>query len=793
MDYPDRDSIRDKGNLSEGSESSSSEAEDEEAFELTEDVERNFFKALSSLKKKDPQIYEKDTRFFGTKPELDESFVRDKRKKKSEIPLNVRKYETDILLNKGADISDEQDFDQKANFGDVKPLTYVQEQNQLKDSFKKVLNENSSDDEEEIGGLFQEHKKSKKEKEAEESEYKTWLKGQQCKIEDKDAENDMGYLHDYWNDPNLDEGEKFLRDYILNKKFLEESKPSTSSADLLNLEEDEKLLTEQTDFEHKYNFRFEEPDREFIKRYPRTMENSMRRKDERRKQKRQETAKRKKEEKELKKLELKKIKEQKYKEIKEKIAKLKNLTGNPELGFQDEDIEKDFDPEEHNLKMQKLFSEDFYNQEESDKPVFDDDEDLNLDSYGDDGYKEVETYCEDPDFIMDCDYDPEQAMLEKKKKSEAREKKKKKKSNKEVLEKSDDLDVDQLPVDETIQKELEDVHKYDCEDIIGDTPIRFKYREVVPNNYGLTIDEILAADDKELEKWCSIQRIAQVRPEEKELYDVEAYKRKAMNEELKRKILPSLYKNDAEKKSKRKKNKKKKPATVTSGSIQSTNQHKCSQKAEENFVRKVLSSPAIEIQKNKKRKKTIDEGNIKTNGETIETSTKNKVNETCTDNSIHENEEEEKMHKKKRIKLVNTSDCNGTEPTVQSSENHNKEAASKKKRKNKKKPSIMTSPATSETSKSQSNGSVERENIPKAASNKGKLFPGKVKLNSQKLRKTNEDKRNQNQKYNRQTNGQESRNKSAFYSDISDSRLKAYGIKPKLFKNKLKYGKNNDT
>lgn len=50
------------------------------------------------------------------------------------------------------------------------------------------------------------------------------------------------------------------------------------------------------------------------------------------------------------------------------------------------------------------------------------------------------------------------------------------------------------------------------------------------------------ADDKELNKWCSLKKALQHKPDYVELNDVRMFKQKAKNETLKRKILSSLYK-----------------------------------------------------------------------------------------------------------------------------------------------------------------------------------------------------------------------------------------------------------
>jgi len=49
-----------------------------------------------------------------------------------------------------------------------------------------------------------------------------WLKGEGGQIAEEMAK-DLAPLRKFWTSPSLDEGEKFLRDFILNKAYLEDN------------------------------------------------------------------------------------------------------------------------------------------------------------------------------------------------------------------------------------------------------------------------------------------------------------------------------------------------------------------------------------------------------------------------------------------------------------------------------------------------------------------------------------------------------------------------------------------
>nr|CAG4640015.1 EOG090X05XL [Daphnia pulex] len=532
--------------------SSTSETEDEDGEAWDSEVEKQFFQTLASLKKKDPSIYNAEKKFFD---KAAQSAL--PKKSTKEEAFTLRDYERKIMVEKGGKMSDDED-------APPPPRTFQQEQEELKIGFKAALQDSDSESED----LLTVRPKSEIQKEKEEEEYKEWLKGRKEDITNEETKKQLEPLKEYWSNPKLDENEAFLKDFFLNKRYkCSEDKNYIPTYEEVvhdsegDLSEDEKTLEQQMEFEHKYNFRFEEPDPEFIKRYPRTIADSMRKPDTSRKAKRDEVKDRKKREKEEKKEDLKMLKKYKLKEIQEKLEQLKNITGNASLPFQDDDLEGDFDPDQYDRKMGEIFNQDYYHVDNEDqKPEFPYDpeiDDENWDDYkgqeagpstSNDHYNDNDydgPHCEDPNFNMDCDY--EEAREESKKEMiemTRRNRGRKKSIFAQKLEtKKPVFDPEEHP---NYEEYLEEYYKLDYEDIIGDQPVRFKYRTVVENDFGLDVEEILLAREKELNQWCSVKKMSQYRTEREEMNDYYTYITKKKNVSLKKRVLPSVFAENSE-------------------------------------------------------------------------------------------------------------------------------------------------------------------------------------------------------------------------------------------------------
>lgn len=343
---------------------------------------------------------------------------------------------------------------------------------------------------------------------------------------------------------------------------------------------------------------------------------------------------------------------------------------------------------------------------------------------------------------MDCDYDPSASKETTSRKKRNRFDKKTKMKNASEIDENDEHYMDEL-------------YKLDYEDMIGDTPCRFKYREVVPNSFGLSVEEILVAKDRELNRWCSLKKTTQHRLEHVERYEVVAYNKKAQNEALKKKVLPSLFEEMEEPK-------------------------------EEEYIERIRN----ELEKSKKHL----EQELEESERVPEVAKKKKKVKKCETNDVPSEEGKETVgtvegKKKQRRKTTDT--VAATELVTTSGE------AEFEKKKNKK-TEILTQvvDGTQDDSAEVQNSKLSR----RQKKNKNKLDLKKettVKDSTESSKTTGKKRKRKNSE--QLINGESSKKKSKLNKNkrnkvdvdeqlnLSNKRLEAYGFNPKKFRNKMKY------
>ncbi|KAJ3159928.1 KRRI-Interacting protein 1 [Geranomyces michiganensis] len=526
---------------------SESEEEEDELGELvTPEVDAQIMRTIATIRAGKPEVYDPNKKFF---EESDIAAAREQWERKQEKikaegkPMHLKDFHRRELLH-GVN-GDEEEAGFTSASAPEPALTHTEEQDLLRNSFKSAAaNATADDDDEDFLSL---RDKSDSEKKAEEEEYRKFL------IENMAAEGGQGLkeYREYSANRPSNPDEDFLMEYVLNRGWMDKDAISVPKYDdVIDLSDDEEAVDNAEDFERTHNFRFEEEGSTSIVGHARTIEGSMRRKDDKRKKTR-EAKKERQTEQQLKKAEeLKRLKNLKKEEIRKRLEQIKEVAGGDFTGLEKVDLDGEFDPDAFDAQMAAAFDNEYYEHDGDDvKPDFGDDIDVedimppevmdgNLwdeeDENGAEGdYGEEEAWDgeeqdygydndggagdDDENFNMDADYLPGGAAYGKATKKE-KVSKKDKKSQKKAAAAAAAAAASAPPTSGlsgdakmSIDQFMDEYYSLDYEDMIGDLPTRFKYRKVDTQNFGLTGKEILEADDADLNELIGLKKLAPFR------------------------------------------------------------------------------------------------------------------------------------------------------------------------------------------------------------------------------------------------------------------------------------------
>lgn len=542
-----------------GESSSNEEEEDELAELLTRRVDKGIADTLDALRRRDPKIYDKGFRAFGDEDEDEDDEEGDSGGKKAgeeeklkasrggqggdsasasegesesedldsgDEPVagwdaiaekakeaaeggktTLKDYVRENLLRDGrlSDSEDEQRFERKEGrrrAHDTRQVTFQEnEENEENDDDGNDGDDdddNDDDDDEEDGGdFFKKKEKTQEELAEEEKDFERFLSKKTATVAPKAGDELL--LHSYLERESKDEKDMFLRDFVLNNGWLNRGggpapgandyKIEIDNADLskkipkVKLPEGEDAIVDAAaedsddfedkvdEFEHKYNFRFEEPGGTEVVSHARTIEGSMRRPDERRKAAREARRKRKQHEKLVKTEEIKHLKNVKKREIEARLLALEEAAGDG-ADFTGFDLDADFDPDDFSRQMESRFGDEYYEKEDGDMQEL--------------GKEEVVVASE--------------KRLKPKLGGRG--------NDGEDNERASDGDA---PLREDVERLMDEYYSLDYEDIIGGTPVRFKYKKVDKETFSMDPAEILDADDKDLNRALSLKYLAPYR------------------------------------------------------------------------------------------------------------------------------------------------------------------------------------------------------------------------------------------------------------------------------------------
>ncbi|DBA96751.1 TPA: hypothetical protein ACH3X1_015590 [Trebouxia sp. C0004] len=462
---------------SEGGEESSEEDEDDGY--IPNAMEKQIFETMLKIRKRDSSIYDSKKHFFADTSDDDQPRQNGRATKKSKAskPMLLKDVIAQQALEHGAEAADSDEEEA----GPAEP-TYVQEQQDLKRNFLQAVEEEDKQDSgDEFGGGVL-HKRQRAAAQDQQS--------------DGEAADLQQSLDEYFGtDAPLNEDDKFLRQYVLNKGWVDADEAGLPSyQEIVGVHDDEdEAYGEQADhFEAAYNFRFEEEGGRQMVTHPRILENTVRKTDDRRKRKRAEKAQRKAAQESIQQQEVKRLKNLKGRQIQERLQRIRDIAGpsGQDDAALDALMQGDFDPEQYDKQMAAAFGDEYYG-DEDDGPgdILDDELQRQLNEMA--------------DYDSANEEDPAEAASHPAEEPEAEE------SEEDAGAAAAALALER----NAVNKLLAEYDKLDYEDDIGGLKTRFHYRTVAKEDYGLSTDEILRLKDKELNQLVGLKQMAPYREE----------------------------------------------------------------------------------------------------------------------------------------------------------------------------------------------------------------------------------------------------------------------------------------
>ncbi|CDH12972.1 related to KRI1-KRRI-Interacting protein 1 [Zygosaccharomyces bailii ISA1307] len=454
---------------------SSSEEEDEYGELITEDVEDGINKVLSALRNNDTtQLLNPEVKFFEDPERAAEKGNDEERQK----PVYLKDYHRMNILSGNA--LEEEDEDEKTVDG---KQSYVSQQNEEKSQLLKEINDAFDGDQENQSGNEEDDLLVKKEKQRPVPE---------LKLPDPDKN-----------------GEEFLKAFDENQAWIPRKGDKIGDGEV---DEDEIEFDNAVEsFENAYNFRFEDPNSADIVSYARNQATLRRSDTSSRRRKRDETKLQKEAEKKEKERGIHKRKTEKVQKLTDVLEQLQKEYGREIDAKMVEKItntlmNSDFKDDQWDKVISELFDAEFYAAEG--KPSWDDDDEIMAEFN-----REKEQYSNSEGEI---EKELEEETSGKKARKEKQKEKKSKRHLHEAVENA--VEKNKLALIDEVEEERKPRARTREEQ-----DVKFRYREVSPESFGLSARDIFAADDVQLNKYIGLKKFAPYRPKELRMKD----KRKA--------------------------------------------------------------------------------------------------------------------------------------------------------------------------------------------------------------------------------------------------------------------------